>query len=71
MKLFPLIIPAGVILAAGGCWTLTVKHKIDPIYITMDVNVKAEEQLNDFFDYENTSDSTGAKTVPADTTLKK
>jgi len=68
MKFFSCLLAAGFLLAAAGCWTLTVRHKIDPIYITMDVNVKAEKQLNEFFDFEDQRDSSG---TPANTTRKK
>jgi hypothetical protein len=41
------------IVFATGCGTITVKHQVEPIYITMDVNIKVEKQLNDFFDFED------------------
>ena len=37
-----------------GCSpTVTVKHKVAPIHITVDVNVKVQEELDDFFDFED------------------
>ncbi len=46
-----LILP---ILAAtlGGCATVKVKHELPPIYATVDVNIRIQEQLQQVFDYE-------------------
>ncbi len=41
-------------LAAGGC-THTVKVepiRIDPIYVTLDVRLKVDRELDSFFDFE-------------------
>ena len=32
--------------------TVTVKHEVEPIYITVQVNIQVQEQLNDFFAFE-------------------
>ena len=53
MKFIIPIIAGGIALMLTGCWTVTVKHQVEPIYITMNVNVKVEKQLNDFFDFED------------------
>jgi hypothetical protein len=53
MKLYFLSIALLSPLLLVSCWTITVKHKVDPIYVTVNVNVKVERQLNDFFDYED------------------
>jgi hypothetical protein len=53
MKFIILIIAVGIVVTLTGCWTITVKHQVEPIYITMNVNVKVEKQLNDFFDFED------------------
>jgi hypothetical protein len=40
---------------------MTVKHEVAPIHITVDVNVKVQEELDEFFDFEDRimeSDST-------------
>ena len=42
-------------LAAGGC-THTVKVepiRIEPIYVTLDVRVKVDRELDSFFDFED------------------
>ncbi|MBD3421394.1 MAG: YnbE family lipoprotein [Chitinivibrionales bacterium] len=33
--------------------TVTVKHKVEPIHITVDVNVKVQQELEEFFDFED------------------
>jgi hypothetical protein len=53
MKLYYLSIALLSPLMLASCWTITVKHKVDPIYVTVNVNVKVERQLNDFFDFED------------------
>ncbi len=47
MKLRAFFAPAGLaaLVAFGGCLQVQVK----PIHITVDVNVRAEKALNDFF----------------------
>ncbi|MBD3345869.1 MAG: hypothetical protein GF401_12470 [Chitinivibrionales bacterium] len=32
--------------------TVTVKHQVEPIHVTVDVYLKAEQQLEDFFRFE-------------------
>ncbi len=39
------LIAVGVLCAAAGC----VRVKMDPIHITMDVNVKVDKELDSFF----------------------
>ena len=65
MKFIIPITAIGIALALAGCGTITVKHQVEPIYITMDVNIKVEKQLNEFFDFEDqgTGDSGGAESV--------
>jgi hypothetical protein len=36
--------------------TVTVKHEVEPIFITVQVNIQVQEQLNDFFDFEEELD---------------
>ena len=65
MRFIIQIIAGGVVLMLSGCWNITVKHQVEPIYITMDVNIKVEKQLDEFFDFENQgpSGSGGAQPV--------
>jgi hypothetical protein len=39
-------------LAAGCQPTVTVEHKVDPIYITLDINVRVDRELDEFFEFE-------------------
>jgi len=38
--------------------TVTVKHEVEPIFITVQVNIQVQEQLNDFFDFEEDMEET-------------
>ena len=54
MKTFLAIISLGLLLTVTGCSpTVTVKHEVAPIYITMDVNIRVQKELEDFFDFED------------------
>jgi hypothetical protein len=47
-------------LAAGCGPTVTVKHEVEPIYVTVDVNVRVQNELNDFFqDVEQSAEQGG------------
>jgi hypothetical protein len=37
------------LVGASGCVSVKTEHKIEPIHITMDVNVRLERELNDAF----------------------
>jgi hypothetical protein len=43
---------AAAALAGVGC----VKHKVDPIEVTVNVNLRVDEELREFFRYENEID---------------
>ncbi|MEE9170500.1 MAG: hypothetical protein V3U73_12120 [bacterium] len=47
------VLAMGVLVLLGGCGTVTVKHEVQPIYITVDVNIKVQKELEDFFDFED------------------
>ncbi len=47
------VLVMGVLVLLGGCGTVTVKHEVQPIYITVDVNIKVQKELEDFFDFED------------------
>ena len=54
MKTFWAMIFLAVLPMVIGCSpTVTVKHEVAPIYITMDVNIKVQKELEDFFDFED------------------
>jgi hypothetical protein len=42
---------AGVALLLGGC----IRHQVDPVHITVDVNLKVDRQLDQFFDFEKSA----------------
>jgi hypothetical protein len=49
----------------GGCITHTVQSapiEIKPIHITMDINLRVQRELDEFFDFEKPSPSTPAPT---------
>ena len=39
------------VVALAACQA-TVKHTVDPIHITLDVNLKVDRELHDFFAFE-------------------
>ncbi len=44
----------GFLVVLGGCSpTVNVKHEVEPIYITIDINIKVQKELEDFFDFED------------------
>lgn len=47
MKRFLLLLP--LVFALGGCLNIKTHHTVDPIQINVDVNVKVDQALNDFF----------------------
>jgi uncharacterized protein YceK len=44
-----LLLLALVSFALGGCLSIKTHHTVDPIQINVDVNVKVDRALNDFF----------------------
>ncbi|MCG8527417.1 MAG: hypothetical protein MI748_13620 [Opitutales bacterium] len=40
---------APLILMFSGCVSVKTEHKIEPISITVDINVKVDRALDDFF----------------------
>ncbi len=47
----------GLLMTFAGCGSVTVKHEVEPIYITVDINVRVQQELDDFFDFEDESDA--------------
>lgn len=47
MKRFLLLLP--LVLPLAGCLNIKTHHTVDPIQINVDVNVKVDKALNDFF----------------------
>jgi len=47
---------AAALVVAGGCTQHTIEVKpikVEPIHVTLDVNIRLDEELNDFFDFED------------------
>lgn len=45
-KIFPFL---GLALLLGGCLSIKTQHEIKPVYITVDVNLKVQKELDNFF----------------------
>ena len=66
-RLLRLALP-GLLLCAPACLSHDVKIEpieVKPIHLTMDVNLKIQRELDDFFDFENKPGSRPAKDEPA------
>jgi hypothetical protein len=46
-----------VVSACGP--TLTIKHEVAPIYLTVDINIKVQKELEEFFAFEESRDAGG------------
>jgi len=42
-----------IVLMGAGCFSLKTEHKVEPIHITMDINLKVQRELEDFLDVQN------------------
>jgi hypothetical protein len=40
----------GVVLLLTACFRVRTEHRVDPIVITMNVNLRIVQELNEFFD---------------------
>jgi hypothetical protein len=38
-----------LVFVSSGCMTVRTEHRIEPIHITLDVNLKVQRELDDFF----------------------
>ncbi|MFQ5638959.1 MAG: YnbE family lipoprotein [bacterium] len=57
MKLLLGAVTFGILFILTACGTVKVKHEVAPIFITVDVNIKVQQELNDFFDFEDEGQS--------------
>ncbi len=49
-----LTIACTIAVFGGGCRPIKVEPiKVEPIHITLDINIKIDRQLDDFFDFED------------------
>ena len=45
------ILAVVALIGLAGC-SATIRHQVDPIHITLDVNLKVDRELDDFFAFE-------------------
>ena len=45
------VVTALMFMAVGAC-VFTIKHKVEPIHVTVDIYVKVDKELENFFDFE-------------------
>lgn len=64
-------IAACAALFAGACATSCLSHEVEvapievkPIHVTVDVNVRVQRELDDFFDYEKKAGENAAPEKP-------
>ena len=53
----------GCALMCGCSPGVKVEHEVKPIHITIDVNVRVDKALEDFFDYEKEVPAAGKETI--------
>jgi hypothetical protein len=50
----------GLACIIAGCGpTVTIKHEVQPIHLTVDVNIRVQKELEKFFDFEESRGSEG------------
>ncbi|MEO6436154.1 MAG: hypothetical protein ABIP55_10385 [Tepidisphaeraceae bacterium] len=54
---------AAALLLAGCTPTVRVKHEVEPIHLTADINIRVDRQLDQFFSYQD-QPTTTATTAP-------
>ena len=55
MKSASSILPLALAVLCAGCLSVKTEHKIDPIQITLDVNVKMDKELENAFGSEDSA----------------
>jgi hypothetical protein len=50
---------AGALLALNACSPITVRHEVEPIHVTVDVYLRVERELEQFFAFEDALEDTG------------
>ena len=51
------------VVTLAGC-KATIRHQVDPIHITLDVNLKVDQELDDFFAFERDIEREVLETMP-------
>jgi len=52
----------GLLMTIVGCGTVKVKHEVEPIYVTVVVNVQVQQKLKAVFDFEENSNAQDGQT---------
>ncbi len=60
MRIWLSICVVCLLFMSSGCGpTVTIKHEVSPIYLTIDINIKIQEELEDFFSFEESRRTSG------------
>ena len=62
------LIPLAAAALASGCLAVKTEHEVKPIHITMDINLKIDRELDNYFDdiYDDSNAADAAKAPAAD-----
>lgn len=55
---------AGTLLMLPSCAKVEITHKVEPIHLTVDINIRVDRQLDNFFAFEQ-QQGNKAQTQPA------
>ena len=55
---------AAPLLVSACTPTVKVEHKVEPIHLTADINIRVDKRLDDFFAYQDQSATTQSTTNP-------
>lgn len=67
MKTWPAVCATCLICMLSGCGpTVTIKHEVEPIYLTIDINIRIQEELEDFFAFEKPRNAPDKTEKPAE-----
>ena len=55
---------AAPLLGSACTPTVKVEHKVEPIHLTADINIRVDKQLDEFFAFQDQSSTTHATTNP-------
>ena len=73
-RTIPLILSAAAsaLLLSACTPTVKVKHEVEPIHLTADINIRVDKRLDEFFAYQEqpaaTQPASGSTSMPATTT---
>lgn len=65
MSHIPDVAAIALLLMLPACSpTVTVKHQVEPIHVTVDVYLKAEQELDRFFEFEEELEEGASEATP-------